>query len=1115
MEKLKYFDYSYAKFPLMRFIILFFVFVFSFLGVFGQYEAMTFHNLTTGMGLSHGDIKCFCQDHDGFLWIGTADGLNKFDGIGFTVYKNDKKDSTSIPYNYVNCIYEDKQNNLWIGLPTGLCRFNRNKNNFEKISMIDNNNQNINNQINLLFEDNRGRLWIGCDMGIYLFDRENNRFIEYFKNQQKPSDKIPECTGILQDKNGILWFSSLYNKNYGLIKYNPETNTTIRYSSQDPIYKLKENNIISLMIDNHDNLWIGYYSMGIDVFNEQRELNASYKNINNDNSSNNNNITTIAQNSNGKVFIGTIGSGIKVFDPETKIFYNYISSQLDNSLLSNSIQEIYISRDGIIWIGCWGGGVSCYDKRFDRFIHYKQESQNQNSLFGSSVTCFTEDLDGNIWISTDGGGINKFNPKTKNFTNFRSKLNDPRTLTNDKVLAIKTDHKGGLWAGMWQGGLNYFKIKGDNLVLKKKYDFVDKNNLNSNCIFNIYVSNNDEVWVGNFSTGLYKLDPVTEKFKTIELLKEPANYNSIRNITSDSYNNVWISSETFGLVKINHDSGKMESFVHNDKDSTSLINLSINVVFEDSKKRLWVGGDGCGINLFNPKTKSFTHYLKEQGLPDNSVVGILEDGLGNLWISTFAGISKATIESNDTDDGKLKIRFKNFTVQDGLQGKVFNRWSYLKSSSGEMYFGGLNGFNVFFPDSIKENRNPPPVHITDFLLFNKSVVIGEKGSPLSKHISQTEEVVLEHNQSFITFRYIALNYIFSEKNQYAYKLDGFDKDWNYVGFIRGATYTNLDPGKYTFKVKASNNDGIWNEEGVSLKITVLPPWWRTWWFRASMILLAFFTIWGIFYLRVINYRRQEKQLTNLVNQRTIELQEANTLLTEKNEQLDEANNSKDKFFSIIAHDLKNPFGAIIGISSLLIDKDYQFNQEEQKELIQNIHTSTEKVYNLLENLLMWSRSQLNRIKIAPSFYNLTNQIYQVISLMDDSAMVKNIKLIFDEDKEVIIFADMQMIETVIRNLISNAIKFSSENENIKIELLEDDDREICTITDHGIGMTSEQILNIFKFDKVTSTEGTRGEKGTGLGLNLCLDFLEKNGGTIWVKSTPDKGSTFYFSLPKK
>ena len=1093
--------------------LIFILFILSSICTFAENDRLVFHNLTTSMGLSHGDVKCFYKDHDGFLWIGTTDGLNKYDGIGFTVYKNDRKDSTSIPYNYINYIYEDKQNNLWIALTTGLCRYNRDKNNFEKIPMIDNTGVNIDNQISRIFEDNSGRLWIGCNLGIYLFNRDDNRFYPYFINKHDAYLRN-ECSGISQDKDGALWFAFFHAENFGLIKFNPETKDTIFYSVQDPVNKLKENEISSLLIDNQDNIWIGYFSNGIDVLNRQGKLITSYKNINNDDLRSNNNASSMVQNKDGKIFIGANGGGLKIFDYNTKTFNSYTTDDGGNSLLSNSIQEIYTSHDGMVFIACWGGGVSCYDKRFERFIHYKQGPENVNSLSGNSVTCFTEDMDGNIWISTDGGGINKFNPRTKKITNFSSKIKDPGTLANDKVLAVEADHKGGLWAGMWQGGLNYFKIEGNNLVLKRKYEHVDEDNLLSYSIYNLYNTADDELWVGNFATGLYKFDTKSEKFESVKLSDAPITYNSIRDITLDSNNNMWISSEIIGLTKMNRESGKTENFFRLENDSTSLINSSINVIFEDSKKRLWIGGDRCGINLFNPERKSFTPYSIEDGLPDNSVQGILEDGLGNLWISTFNGISKATIDSKGSN-GKLKLRFKNFTVQDGLQGSVFNRWAYFKSSNGEMYFGGLNGFNVFFPDSIKDNSDLPPIHITDFLLFNKTVAIGEKGSPLSKHISQTNEVVLEHDQSVITFRYIALNFIFSEKNQYAYKLEGFDKDWNYVGYKKEATYTNLDPGKYTFRVKASNNDGIWNEEGVSVQITVLPPWWSAWWFRTIMILLIGFTIWGIFYLRVINYQRQEKLLSNLVKQRTLELQEANTLLTEKNEQLDIANNSKDKFFSIIAHDLKNPFSTIIGLSSVLIDKEYQFSQEQQKELIQNIHSSTEKIYALLENLLMWSSSQLNRIKVTPSFYNLTNQIYQVISLMDDSATMKNVKLIFDEDKEIIIFADMQMIETVIRNLISNAIKFSSENENIKIELVDDDDKEICSIADQGVGMTSEQISNLFKLEKVTSTLGTRGETGTGLGLNLCLDFLEKNGGTIWVKSTPGKGSTFYFSLPKK
>ncbi|MGD0343195.1 MAG: two-component regulator propeller domain-containing protein, partial [Bacteroidales bacterium] len=819
------------------------------------------------MGLSHGDVTSICQDHDGYIWIGTADGLNKYDGIEFTVYKNNQKDTTSLSSSYINCIYEDKQNNLWLGLANGLIRYSRDENNFERVSLIDNNNNKFSNSVIEIFEDNSNNLWIGCNYGVFLINRENKKVTEFFADSFH-LNTLNGCSGICQDKNGVLWFSFQSSNDLGIISYNAATNKIIRYSTQDPLYKLKENSIRCLMVDNLNNIWIGYRSSGIDVLNGQTNTITSYEY---NSFSGKNSISSIEQKEDGKIFIGTGGSGLNVFDPITKSFYQYTASESANSLLSNDVQKIYISPDGIIWIGCWSGGVSIYNKRFESFIHYKPD---KNSLQGSSVTCFTEDLYGNIWIATDGGGINMLNPLTKKITNYRNDSKNPYTLTNNKVLALETDDKGGLWAGMWQGGLNYFKIDGEKLILKKKYNLVDENYPNSNSIFKIYFSKEKELWVGNFETGAYKFDPSTEKFKSVKLSKTTISYNSIRDITCDSYNNIWFASEILGLIKINLKSGESESFIHDEKDSASLINISVNVIFEDSKKRLWVGGDGSGLNLFDRKTKSFTHYTTAQGLPDNSILGILEDEHGYLWISSRGGISKATIDSTNSTNGKLNLTFRNYTVQDGLQGKVFNRWAYFKSRTGEMYFGGLNGFNVFQPDSIKDNSFIPPVHITDFLLFNKPVVIGVKDSPLNKHISQTKKLMLNHDQSNFTFKFITLNYIFSEKNQYAYIMEGFEKDWNYVGNKREATYTNLDPGEYIFRVKASNNDGIWNEEGVSIQISILPPWWQTLWFR--LILLAVLT--GVVYW-IYKWRMQARELAAQRRMDTALTKERNLLRT--------------------------------------------------------------------------------------------------------------------------------------------------------------------------------------------------------------------------------------------
>ncbi len=1125
----------------MKLSLLFFISLLTFCFTIAQTEKMDFKSLTTSMGLSHGDVLCFYQDHDGYIWIGTTDGLNKYDGIRFTVYKYNKKDTTSLSSGYINCIYEDKKNNLWIGVTNGLCRYNRDKNNFERISLIDNHNNKLNNLVAEIFEDNNNNLWIGCNYGVFLINGENKHVTEFFADSFH-LNTLNGCSGICQDKNGVFWFAFQSSNDLGIIKYNAATNKIIRYSTHDPIYKLRENSVNCLMIDNQNNIWIGYSSSGIDVINGQTKTITSYQHIiNNPNSLSNNNIFSIVQNSQGKIFIGTNGGGLNVFDPKTKLFYQYAVSESENSLLSNVVQNLYISRDGIVWIACWGGGVNFYDKRFNRFALYRQSKQDRNSLDGSSVTCFAQDTYGNIWVATDGGGINLFHPSKGNFTKNKSDSKNPQTLTNNKVLALETDNKGGLWAGMWQGGLNYFKIDGDKLFLKKKYDFVDENDKNSNSIFNLYFSKDNELWVGNYASGAYQFDPTTEKFKAIELSTDSNAYISIRDIFCDSHNDIWFSSDSYGLIRLNRESGEFDRFIHDERDSASLIKSSINVVFEDSKKRLWVGGDEDGLNLFNRKTKSFTHYTIEQGLPDNSIVGILEDDHGNLWISSHNGISKAAIDSTIVTNGKPKLTFRNYSVQDGLQGNVFNRWAYFKSSTGEMYFGGLNGFNVFHPDSINDNSYIPPVHITDFLLFNKPVIIGAKGSPLQKHISQTKELVLNYDQSIFTFRFIALNYIFSEKNQYAYIMEGFEKDWNYVGNKREATYTNLDPGKYTFRVKASNNDGIWNEKGVSLQIVILPPWWMTAWFRILAFLLVLSSLIGFYLMRVSSLNKQKGQLEKLVKERTREIEEkttilykqtnelneSNVLLEERQQQIEEQseelavsneklltlNATKDKFFTIIAHDLKNPFSSILGFCEVLLFRYEKYDDSKRKHLIGIIDQSAQKIYKLLENLLEWARSQTGNIKYTPEEFEIEEMIRDIIVLVDNSLNEKGLKISYNIPKDLKIYADKNMIYTVIRNLVTNAIKFTEAGE-ITVEAKEDDFQTKLSVIDKGVGIRPEVLDKIFEIEKSKSTEGTRGETGTGLGLILCKEFIERNMGTIGVESELGKGSIFYFTIPK-
>ena len=486
---------------------------------------------------------------------------------------------------------------------------------------------------------------------------------------------------------------------------------------------------------------------------------------------------------------------------------------------------------------------------------------------------------------------------------------------------------------------------------------------------------------------------------------------------------------------------------------------------------------------------------------------------------------------------------------DGLQGDEFNRRSAFRDERGYMYFGGVNGLNIFHPDSLRENSFKPPVVFTDFKLFNRSVDFRGTDAPLHQHIASIgkEGIILSYRESVISFEFAALSYIVPENNRYRYYMDGFDKEWNEVGNKREATYTNLDPDSYTFMVQGSNNDGIWNEEGVKINITILPPWWKTVWFRVLMAIIAVSIIIALYYYRLNQLIRQKETLGEMVKTRTLEIEEKNQMLQKQAEELGEINTrleerqqqieeqagklreqadelsinnqtltrlnaTKDKFFSIIAHDLKNPFASILGFCEILSSRYSSYDDKKRLYLIEIIERSANNIYKLLENLLQWARSQTGGISFSPESFHLDEAMITVQDLLDESLAEKGLTLVNNIPRNYKIFADKNMINTVIRNLLTNAIKFSESGE-IKIEAKRENGSSRISITDHGIGIRKEIRDKLFEVDRSKSTEGTRGETGTGLGLIICKEFVEKHEGIIGVESEPGRGSTFFFTIP--
>lgn len=1216
-------------------------------------DTKRFVHLTPEDGLSNGNIVSMLQDYEGYMWIGTAEGLNKYDGQRFETFKSVRGDTTTLSGNYIFALLQDKHKNLWVGVDNGLCLYNRDLNRFDVLDFPDENNQPFIHKVGALHEDNKGQLWVGTNRGAYILDRVNKKFVPVL-------DKIiqkKDVSQIGQDSEGNMILSFF---NLGLLKWNPQSGQSVLYNTEHPTLKLNENNIYTFAIDAQKRIWIGYYSQGISMLDEANQRIVHYQHDpRNPNSLPNNYISSLAIYPNGPILIATNGGGLSILDPQNREFSNYMATDVPGSIISNSVNKLYFGPDGMLWAGCWGSGVSIYDKRYYKFTHFWHNANNQKSLSGKSVTSFAEDRNGNIWISTDGGGIDCFDVKRRQFTNFKS--------SNNKVLALAIDTEGDLWSGMWNGGLNQFKIEGQNLILKNSYPSIRKGDNTHTSIFYLQPTPKGELWIGTFEAGVFRYN---SKEQTFTSLRELINFENdtieqltVNDITISPQNNIWISTQDFGLLKVNLEKQTHHLYQQNLTDSLGQPAKLINFTFQDSRKRTWVGTN-VGLSLFDPEKETFRTYTTAHGLPDNNVVGMLEDDHGNLWISSNKGLSKITVLESNSLLPQFEIR--NYGMADGLQGNLFNRWAFFKSRTGTMYFGGLNGFNVFHPDSITDNPHIPPVHLTDFYLYNERLIPGKEDSPLKKELSQTEEIVLKYNQNYFTIRFVAINFIMSEKNKYAYMLEGLDKDWNYVDNKNEATYTLLKPGKYTFKVKASNNDGRWNEEGTSVRITILPPWWGTWWFRIFILLIVgvqlfYISIRFFAYFRslanqtILNERNQLQTLIDnipdqvfikdrssrfvVANKRTAahlgvtdpkllidrsdldffnpekadyfiqqektimetrisiinqesefetkgqmrylsitkcpiinsknetiglvgiirditnqkkseiqivkqsrELQKMNKTLSENNqlleirqnvieeqaeelfrqkeellksnEQLNQLVATKDKLFSIVAHDIRNPFNSILGFSELLLNNMDSWNDEEKLNAAQIIFNSSTELSALLENLLQWSRNQRGMVSSLPTTIDaypfVENQLQFFKYSLNEKGIEANNNLPIQPIK---LHTDPQLLDTIFRNLLGNAIKFTPKGGTIQVDMEQNETMAVFCISDNGIGIPAEKLEHLFDIRDQKTTRGTNNEKGSGLGLILVKEFVEKQGGTIWVDSTLRQGSRFYFSVP--
>ena len=1053
--------------------------------VYAQPKRLKFLKLTIDDDLSSSIVSSIIQDHKGFVWVGTPNGLNRYDGFKFAIYKNNSADTASLPDNVVQTIFEDRNKNLLIGTENGLCLYDRGRDCFHNY-MADKSSplRGISCTVAKIVEDSKDNLWLATTVGLIYFDRKKNSIIQYTHNQDNPESLSNDnVESVLIDKFNRLWVTT----RKGLNLFLPETATFMHITSdENNTDDLSDKIFIDMAEDREGNLWFGstegLYSLKYNPGAKITKL-IHYQYDSHDKSSLSiNQVTSLFVDDSGNLWIGTENGGLNLFDKENKRFWHYRTDDYDPQSLNNeSIEAIYQDKAGNLWIGTYTGGLNISMKNRDAIFNFQNLPGAPLSLSHNTVSCFLQDHNDQMWIGTDGGGLNLFNEGINRFKRFNI---DNSSLSSNSILCLLEDSKNQIWMGTWAGGLVRFDIKTNSFTaLTTKNSGIGDDN-----IFAVAEGYDDDLWLGSFEHGLIHYQIKAKKFTEYTPENSSLNNEMIVKIVKFSRGRLLIGS-TVSFQIFSPADNHFETYTSDPDNVNSLSYPRVTDILVDNDSCIWIGTPD-GLNRFNPVNNSFKRFYEKDGLPNSFIKGIVLDKSGALWITTNGGVSRFDYKHQ---------KFKNFNKADGLQSNEFTERSILKVNNNVLFMGGVKGFNIVNPEIVAENKTIPDILITDLKIFNKSVKPGNKNSPLHQNITETKSLAFSHEQSVITFSFAIMDFSAPEKNKYAYMMENFDRDWIYPENLREATYTNLNPGNYIFRVKGSNNDGVWNETGTSISITILPPWWSTWWFRLIMLIAVILIFAAILILRVSQLKNQKLLLEKSVAEKTSELKDLNA--------------SKDKFFSIIAHDLKNPFNTIIGFSELLNEEINSESTVKSKEYAAMINTSAVQTYKLLENLLDWASSQRGNISFEPGPINLSELLTEEINILYDMAGKKNIELSITCPANLVLSADKNMIKTILRNLLSNAIKFTFRNGKVELKALLKNNEVQITVSDNGIGMTKKTIVNLFRIDANLSTQGTENEKGTGLGLFLCKEFVEKHGGKIWVESLEGKGSQFTFTLP--
>jgi len=1049
-----------------------------------------FSQLDITKGLSHNRVTCIYKDKQGFMWFGTISGLNKYDGYGFKVFMHDNKDSSGLYDNYILKLFALPDEKIFVLSRTNSSVYDPLK---EKFLSADNYFRSVGLPVNKIISITKTEndFWfLYADSGLYKLSNTQNRYKATRENV--PTGESSSITDIKCDSKDNL---VIIHRNGVIEKLDSKTNKV--FFRTDIITKQLNNQSydFSAFIDKQDAIWlyVAATPFGAFYFNpftrETKKLSKENGILNNDI------LSGIVQDNKGLIWIGTDHGGVNIIDKEN-FTASYIRNREDDntSISQNVVTTLYEDNLGIIWLGTYKRGINYYHEDITKFPLYRHLPSDKNSLSYDDVNRFVEDAKGNIWIGTNGGGLIYFNRHSNKFTQYKHDSSNTNSISNDVIVSLWIDHEQKLWIGSYYGGLDCYDGK---TFTHYKHDNTNASSLSDDRVWEIYEDKDNNLWVGTFSGGLDRFDRNKKIFYHYKKeSSNPVSSNYISSFAEDSNGNLWIGTDG-GITVLNKQSGRFTYF--NSRNGIS--NDDIISLLTDDNKNIWIGTRN-GLSVFNNRTKKFQSFSTQNGLPDNSILNILQDNSGNLWISTPHGLSKIYIYH---DKNNLGITCKNYDEQDGLQSRDFNENASYKTKAGELMFGGANGFNIFNPENMRENKNAPQIAFTDFQLFNKSVSVGEEKNGhviLPQSISQTKEITLRYNENNFSIEFVGLSYDNVEKNLYAYKLEGFNHEWlTSAAGIRRATYTNLDPGQYVFKVKAANDDGYWNNKGITLKITILPPFWQT---PLAYIIYICLAVAILLFARQMVIRRARMRFA--LEQERREAQ-----------RMHELDMMKIKFFTNVSHEFKTPLSLILSP----IDKIVKSTHEpEQKKHFQLIQRNAKRLLHLVNQLLDFRKMEEQELTLNVSEGDIARFIKDVCYSFTDLAERKHIRFFYSSYVDHLITNfDHDKIERILFNLLSNAFKFTPQNGSVYVDInanrrCENVMLEI-TVKDTGIGIPKEKKEKIFERFFQTEIPGSLINQGSGIGLAITKEFVKMHNGSISVESEIDHGSCFYVMLPFK